>query len=131
MSPAEAMSPARVLALILAAVFVVAAGAKLRSPRATAAELAELRLRFPAVLAWLLPAVELGVAATLVAAPAWGGIVAFALLAAFTAVLVGVVRSGRSVSCRCFGGLSTKPISRTTLARNGALLAMAAGAALV
>lgn len=117
---------AQVAALALAAVFVIAAGAKLRSPAATATELAELRLRFPTALAWLLPAIEIVVAAMLILAPAWGGIVAFALLAAFTAVLVGVVRSGRSVSCRCFGGLSTKPISKLTLVRNGALLALAA-----
>lgn len=124
------MSPVRLAALALALVFVLAAAAKARSPRTTASELAELRLRFPDALARVLPAVELGVAATLVLAPSWGGVIAFALLAAFTAVLVGVVRSGRTVSCRCFGGLSTKPISRWTLGRNGVLLAMAAAAAL-
>lgn len=123
------MSPARVAALALAVVFVVAAGAKTRSPRATAEELAELRLRFPTALARLLPAVELVVAVALIASPPWGGVLAFAVLAAFTAVLAGVVRSGRSVSCRCFGGLSTKPISRWSLARNGLLLAVAAVAA--
>lgn len=123
------MSLVRLPALVLALVFILAAGAKARSPRATASELAELRLRFPQVLAWVLPAVEIGVATTLLLAPSWGGVIAFALLAAFSVVLVGVVRSGRTVSCRCFGGLSTRPISRWTLGRNGLLLAMAALAA--
>ena len=52
-------------------------------------------------------------------------LVGFALLAAFTAVLIGVVRSGRMVACSCFGGLSSKPVSPLTLVRNVGLLLLA------
>ena len=115
--------------MVLALVLVVAAGAKLRRPSQTADELATLGLRQAGVLAWLVPAVELATAAALVVAPAWGGVLAFALLAAFTAVLVPVVRSGRLVTCSCFGGISSRPVSPWTLVRNGGLLALAAVAA--
>lgn len=120
---------ARAAGLVLAAVFVVAAGAKLRRPQETARELGQIGLRAPQALAWLLPLVELVVAAVLLVAPGWGGVAAFALLAGFTVVLVRLVRSGRPVACRCFGGYSTKPVSSSTLIRNGALLLLAALAA--
>ena len=120
---------ARGAGVVLALVLVVAAGAKLRRPEATAGELAALGLLAAAPLARLVPLVELATAATLVVAPAWGGVVAFALLAAFTTVLVGVLRSGRVVSCACFGGIAERPVSALTLARNAALLALAAVAA--
>ena len=120
---------ARIAALLLAAVFVIAAGAKLRRPEATVEELNEIGLRAPRALAWLLPLAELGAAAALVVTPNWGGVVSFALLAAFSVVLVRLVRSGRPVACRCFGGYSTKPVSPLTLVRNGGLLVLAALAA--
>ena len=117
-------------AWLLAAVLAVAAGAKLvRGGAATGQELAALGLAAPRTLARLVPVIELVTAAVLVAAPAWGGILAFALLAAFTVVLVRVLRSGRVVACNCFGGLSNRPISRWSVARNGALLALALVAA--
>jgi hypothetical protein len=81
------------------------------------------------VLAWLVPTTELVAVGLLITAPAWGGIFAFALLAAFTAVLVQVLRSGRPVICNCFGGLTTRPVSKWSLARNLVLLALAALAA--
>lgn len=123
------MTIARLAASVLAGVLVVAAGAKLARRGATGAELESLGLLAPGLLAWLVPAVELGVAALLVAAPAWGGMAAFALLVAFTTVLVRVLRSGRAVSCNCFGGLSSRPVSRTTLVRNVVLLGLALVAA--
>lgn len=122
--------PARVAATALAVVFLVAAGAKLRRPEATAKELGELGLVWSAPLARLIPLVEVATAVALVAAPAWGGVAAFALLGAFTAVLIGVLRSGRAVSCACFGGISERPVSARTLGRNGLLLALASLAAL-
>lgn len=123
------MSIARAAALVLAVVLVVAAGAKLARRGATGRELESLGLVAPEVLAWAVPAAELGVALLLVLAPAWGGMAAFALLVAFTTVLVRVLRSGRTVSCNCFGALSSRPISPTTLLRNLALLALAVVAA--
>ena len=116
----------RFAAAALAAVFVVAAVAKARDLAGTAEELAALRIRQPNLVARALIPIELAVAVALLVAPAWGAVAAFAVLAAFTAVLVGVVRSGRSASCRCFGAMSTEPISWRTVARNLVLLAVAA-----
>jgi len=123
------VSTARLAALVLAGVLVVAAGAKLARRRQTGTELESLGLVAPQVLAWLVPAAEVGVALLLVAAPAWGGMAAFALLVAFTTVLVRVLRSGRAVSCNCFGALSSRPISPATLARNVVLLGLSLVAA--
>lgn len=117
---------ARVVAAALAIVFTLAAAAKLRRPQATASELAELGLVWPHGLARVVPAIELVLAFALIVFPAWGGIGSFAALAAFTTVLIGVVRSGRVVSCSCFGGMSSRPISSLTLLRNGVLLVSAA-----
>jgi hypothetical protein len=116
-------------AWVLAVVLVVAAGAKLVRGDATGAEMAELGLVAPGLLARLVPMAELVAAALLVILPPWGGTLSFALLAAFTAVLIQVLRSGRTVSCSCFGGLADRPISRWTLARNVVLLLLAAVAA--
>ncbi|MGF1595853.1 MAG: MauE/DoxX family redox-associated membrane protein [Acidimicrobiales bacterium] len=112
-------------ALALAAVLVVAAAAKLRRPAATADDFASLGLRHSKVLARLVPAVEVATALALVVARPWGATVAFALLVAFTVVLATVVRSGRVVTCSCFGGATGEPVSPRTLARNGVLLALA------
>ena len=114
-----------VAAYLLAAVLAAAAVTKLVRPAAVAADFAELGLVGPTVLARVVPLLELGCAALLVVAPAWGGVASFALLAAFTAVLVNVVRSGRVVPCRCFGALTDEPVSPRTLVRNAALLTLA------
>ncbi len=120
----------RLLAAALAVVFVVAAVAKGRDLDATAREFASLGISRPRVVALLLVPLELAVAVALIAAPPVGATVAFAVLAAFTTVLVGVVRSGRLATCRCFGALSSRPVSNVTLVRNGGLLAVAAVVAL-
>lgn len=122
----QVMALARMLAAALAIVFVLAAVTKLRRPQATASELAELGLVWPAGLARVVPAIEVALAVALVLIPAWGGIGSFAALAAFTTVLIGVIRSGRVVSCSCFGGLSSRPVSPATLGRNGVLMVSAA-----
>lgn len=120
---------ARAAGAVLAIVLAVAAVAKLARRSGTGEELAQLGLLAPDVLAWVVPVVELACAVLLVVVPAWGGIAAFALLAAFTVVLVRVLRSGREVSCNCFGALSRRPVSTWSLARNGVLLVLAAVAA--
>lgn len=112
-------------AYLLAAVLVVASTTKLGRPAAVAADFAELGLAQPAALARAVPLLELGCAVLLVTVPEWGGVASFALLAAFTAVLVNVIRSGRVVACRCFGALTDEPVSPRTLARNAALLTLA------
>ncbi len=114
-------------ALILGAVMVRAALAKLRSLAQTEADFASLGLVAAGPLAVAVPVVELAVAALLVLAPGWGGVVAAALLAAFTAVIVRVLRSpdGLTPSCACFGGSNRSPVSSRHVARNAVLLGLA------
>ena len=118
-------------ALVLAAVMLRAGVAKLGSRDQTEDDFAALGLIAPGTLAVVVPILELAVAALLVTAPGWGGVVAAALLTAFTAVLVRILRppDGLVPSCACFGGSSRSPISWRHLARNGVLLAAALVAA--
>lgn len=118
-------------AVALAAIFIYASVAKLRARDATAEDFRSLGLPEPARWAILVPVLELAVASLLVVLPGWGGVAAFGLLAAFTANLALVLRSGRVAHCACFGGASTKPVSGRHLARNVALLALALLAATV
>lgn len=118
-------------ALALAAILVVAAVAKLRDRPATSRDFASLGLPSPGFWAVAVPAAELATALLLVLLPGWGGVLAFALLAAFTANLALVLRSGRVASCACFGGASTEPVSSRHLVRNGVLLLAALAAATV
>ena len=76
-------------------------------------------------MAKAVPAIELATAAALIIAPGWGAVVAFAMLAAFTATLAAVLRSGTVASCACFGGTSTSPVSARHLTRNVLLLVLA------
>lgn len=120
----------QLLAVLLAVVFAWAAGAKLAARPDTAAGFASLGLPAPEAMVWVMIGLEIAIAALLVIVPGWGSLLAFAVLAGFTVFLVGLVRSGRPVSCRCFGGASTEPVSGKTLIRNGLLLALAAVVAL-
>lgn len=114
-------------ALALGAVMVRAAIAKLGSREQTGNDFASLGLVAANRLAVAVPIVELVVAALLVVAPGWGGVIAAALLTSFTALLVRVLRrpDGLVPTCACFGGSSRSPISWRHLARNGVLLALA------
>ena len=114
-------------ALSLAIVFASAAVLKVVRPSTT--EMVELKLPNPRALAVAVPAVELATAGSLVVAPRWGGFAAVALLAAFTGVIVGALRSGRSVSCGCLGSLSRRPLGWSAVVRNGALGLLGLGAA--
>lgn len=121
-------------ALSLAAVLAIAAVAKLRHPDDTAREFAQLRLPLPHRLATVVPAVELVAAATLLMRPMVGALVAGLLLVSFTLVLVEVLQNrepdSEPVSCACFGSLSRRPVSTTTVARNIGLLSLAGLSAL-
>ena len=111
----------RAAAVVLAAVFTWSGVAKLlRRPDLT-------RLGLPAATWWVVSLVELVLAVALLATPAWGGVVALALLAGFSAFLI--ARRGSDVGCGCFGSASAKPISNVDLTRNAVLLAVAAVAA--
>ncbi|MGI9596173.1 MAG: MauE/DoxX family redox-associated membrane protein, partial [Acidimicrobiales bacterium] len=118
-----------VAALLLAAIFVVAAVAKLRDRPTTVVDFGSLGLPKPELWATAVPLIELATAAVLVVRPGWGGVAAFGLLAAFTANLAMIVKSGRVATCACFGGSSTRPVSSRHLIRNGLLLVLALVAA--
>jgi uncharacterized membrane protein YphA (DoxX/SURF4 family) len=117
-----------VCAGVLALIFVWAAVAKLRDRAATETDFASLGLPRPALLATAVPVAELSVAGLLAIVPGWGGVAAFGLLALFSAVLVGAVRSGSTASCACFGGGSRSQVSWAQVGRNAVLglLALAA-----
>ena len=115
-------------ALVLAAVFVWAAAAKLARPKGTAAGFSALGLPAAHALAWAVPAAELVTAVLLVAVPRVGGLIALTVLAVFTAVLARALRRGAAVGCPCFGAISTKPVSWRGVMRNLALAVLAAAA---
>jgi uncharacterized membrane protein YphA (DoxX/SURF4 family) len=72
------------------------------------------------------PVAELVVSALVLGVPArwpvWLAIAAFAL---FTGVVVAELQRGTTEPCRCFGSLSTRPMSTRALVRNAWLLALA------
>ena len=103
-------------------VFVVAGIAKLRSPDNTRRALGALGLPRPDVLGVAVPVVELATALLLVLDPVTGGVSAVALLAAFTTLLVGRLRAGRTEGCGCFGAWSTRTLSWRDVVRNLALM---------
>jgi thiol-disulfide isomerase/thioredoxin len=57
--------------------------------------------------------------------PSIGGLLAVGLLAAFSAALARTLSRGGQTSCRCFGALSRKPLSRRSLYRNAVLASIA------
>lgn len=116
-------------ALVLAAVFVWAAAAKLARPAVTAAGFRALGVPRPAALARAVPVAELGTAVLLVAVPRVGGVVAVVVLAAFTVVIVRAIRQGLVTPCSCFGAVSARPVSKLDLVRNLMLAALAVGGA--
>lgn len=114
----------------LAAVFAVAGAAKLADPAGSRKSM--VAFGAPALLAgplaWLLPLAELACAIALIPAAwaAWGANGALALLALFTAGIGVSLARGRRPDCHCFGQLHSSPIGWKTVARNGALGAIAA-----
>jgi peroxiredoxin/uncharacterized membrane protein YphA (DoxX/SURF4 family) len=125
------MATALLLARVaLAAVFVVAGSAKLAdragSRQAVGDFGAPRSLARP--LSILLPVAELaiGIALVVKASAWWGAVGALALLLLFVAVIGTSLARGRKPDCRCFGQLHSSPAGWQTLARNGALAALAA-----
>ncbi len=119
-----------VCAIFLAGVFALAALAKLRDRAGTRDGFVDLGLPLADFLAWAVPLLEVVVAALLILAPGWGGVAAFALLLAFTVVLITTISSGRLVACRCFGGTTDEPVSWGQVVRNVWLLSLAVLASL-
>ena len=115
--------------LVLAAVFAVAAVAKFadRDGFRRAVEDFGVPAKLSAVVAIILPVVELGVAIALISTSFawWGAVGALALLAVFTVVIVVNLARGRHPKCQCFGQLHAAPVGRSTLIRNLILAAIA------
>src|SRR4051812_126306 len=115
--------------LLLAAVFLVAAIAKLLDLPGSRRSLEQLGI--PAGLvpagAKALPVVELAIAVALVPlATAWvAAVAASVLLLAFTVGVAVALARGVEADCHCFGRVASRPIGPATLIRNLGLLAVA------
>jgi uncharacterized membrane protein YphA (DoxX/SURF4 family) len=113
----------------LAAVFAVAGVAKLRDPQGAQATVGGVGIPVAArpAVAFVLSAVELGVAALLVlpGLVVIGGAIAAALLSVFLVALGVQFARGVAVPCACFGQIAVTPAGVPTLVRNAVLLAAA------
>lgn len=115
---------------VLVALFSVAAISKLADRESWRETV--LQLGLPSVIAsplvWLIPAAEIGIAASLAAGPTahLGAIAAAALLSAFAVAIWVAVSRGRTPECNCFGQLGASRLSRPMGARNLLLAAIAA-----
>ncbi len=119
------------LRLALGGLLITAGVLKLPDPTAFANEITNYRL-LPQLAPWLaamLPSVEIALGLALIVAPTkWrraSALATLALMAVFTVAVGQVVARGINVSCGCFGG-NSGPVTLVTVARDGALLAMAA-----
>jgi peroxiredoxin len=116
--------------LLLAAVFIVAGGAKLADREGSRRAVADFGV--PAALAAplgiLLPLAELAVAVALIptATAFWGAVGALVLLLLFVVGIGANLARGRKPDCHCFGQIHSAPAGWSTLARNGVLAAVAA-----
>lgn len=116
----------------IAGIFVVSAVAKVvrRVPlaeRRREAEVLGVPAGASALVARLLPVVEVILAVLLVVIPArWPVALAGAFLLLVTVLVVRALSRGVHEPCRCFGALSNKPLSGLALARNIGLIGMTA-----
>ena len=112
--------------IVLGALFLASGALKLRDPSwpSAAGAMGAPRWSVP-----LIAPVEIVLGASLAAGVAqpWPAWLALALLAAFSAALVRVLRRPQSQRpvCACFGRWSPKPVSAASLARNAALATLA------
>jgi hypothetical protein len=116
--------------VIIAAVFVVAAVAKLADRAGTRTTVEEFGAprRIAGFLAIALPIVELIVAALILYDPTQiaGAAGAIALLTLFSVAVSVRLAKGHAPSCNCFGQLKSAPVSWKTIVRNGVLALLAA-----
>jgi hypothetical protein len=113
-------------AVVVAAVFAVAAAVKLSDLTATASAFEALGVPRPPVAAAFVPVAELSVTALLLIVPAAGALGALVTLAFFTTFLVGRLRAGVRAPCACFGSARRDPLSAVEVARNVGLMVLAA-----
>jgi len=120
---------ALVARITLAAAFGLSAATKLTQRDAFARALEDFGVPAAPALAWALPPLEAGLAVLLVTVrdAAWPAFLAIAVLAVFTAAVVANLAGGHPVPCPCFGPppAGARPVSAATVARNGALVALA------
>jgi hypothetical protein len=118
--------PIPVLAsVVLGAAFVLAGASKLASGPAWPQMAAQMGS--PPLVTRVLPVIEIGIGAML-ALSLWRraiAIVALMMLVGFTVQMVRQLRRGQHPMCACFGAWSAKPLGRTHVARNAALMALA------
>jgi hypothetical protein len=112
-------------AVTLAALFAVAAVAKLRDPEEVVRSFEALGVPNPEATGRLLPLPELATVVLLMVVPPAGGIAALVLLAFFTTFIVRRVRAGVRAPCNCFGDVSARPLSWLAVARNGVFMVLA------
>jgi peroxiredoxin len=115
--------------LLLAAVFTLAGVAKLADREGSRQAIVDFGApsAIAAPLGLLLPLAELVVAATLLPASTawWGALGALTLLSVFVVGISINLARGRKPDCHCFGQLHSALAGWKTLARNGALAAVA------
>lgn len=125
-------SPLIVPALLIAAVLLLSAVAKLVEPQATSDAFTSLRL--PSMLARtgmprLLPWAEIALALALLLTPSplsrIVAVLAVLLMAAYTGVIARALRFEHPVDCSCFGKLGAGRVTQRTLVRNLLLTATA------
>jgi hypothetical protein len=113
-----------VASIVLGFTFVVAGGAKIASGPAWPVHVRDLGA--PAIVAPVLPWIELLVGAALIAQlfEPYAALAAIALTIAFTVLIALRLIQGRRPVCACFGAWSAKPIGPRHLVRNGAMLVL-------
>ena len=112
-------------AVALAAIFAIAAVAKLRDVSATERDFVGLGLPRASFFARFVPLAELSIVALLLIVPPAGAIAALVSLAFFTTFLIGRLGAGVSEPCACLGSSRAQPISARDVIRNLLLMALA------
>ena len=115
----------RIAAIVLGAVFVLAAVAKIAAGTTWVTQARELGA--PAPVATVLPGVELVLGALLVTGI--GGpvpaVLAVVLLIVFSVAIARQLVDGRHPPCACFGAWSQRPLGEGHLVRNAGLIVVA------
>lgn len=112
--------------LVLGVVFLFSASRKMSTGTAFAAAMKAFGLPSPRLSAALLTLVEIVLALSLFAwrDEPWPSVAAVAVLGAFTVAVAANLRRGLAAPCPCFGA-SDRPVSGSTMVRNGWLAALA------
>jgi uncharacterized membrane protein YphA (DoxX/SURF4 family) len=113
---------------VLALTFTLAGVAKVRDLPGTVESTIDLGVpkSLARPIAAALPFVEF-VCATMLMLPTlrvFGAVLSLTLLLTFSTLVFRTLRDGRSPACRCFGARFTRPIDRSLLVRNGALIVL-------